>query len=180
MIRFPTCYALFYFALIKKFPYWWIFFHIKRILSHVTPGVPPRKTDGFSWYTVHATRPERVKTWSEAKATYFSVVWTVRKIILVDFVSTMIVIIQSFKILCLSTQAFKVSSHTNYTLWNQPGYSTFDLDLYVIVTNLSTHGSYESNHISLVLYSTISCVLNLWFFIYFIVTWKKKIPLEEK
>ena len=101
MIRFPTCYALFYFALIKKFPYWWIFFHIKRILSHVTPGVPPRKTDGFSWYTVHATHPERVKTWSEAKATYFSVVWTVRKIILVDFVSRMIVIIQSFKSFCV-------------------------------------------------------------------------------
>ena len=24
------------------------------------PGMPPRKTDGSSWYAVHATRPERL------------------------------------------------------------------------------------------------------------------------
>ena len=23
------------------------------------PGMPPGKTDGFSWYAVHVTRPER-------------------------------------------------------------------------------------------------------------------------
>ena len=26
------------------------------------PGVPPRKTDGFSWYAVRATRPKRVNS----------------------------------------------------------------------------------------------------------------------
>ena len=25
------------------------------------PGLPPGKTDGFSWYAMHATQPERVK-----------------------------------------------------------------------------------------------------------------------
>ena len=46
---------------LKKFPYCRFIFHIKRILSHVTPGVPPGKTDDFSSYAVRVTRPERVK-----------------------------------------------------------------------------------------------------------------------
>ena len=46
---------------LKKFPYCQFIFHIKRILSHVMADMPPGKTDCFSWYTMHATRPERVK-----------------------------------------------------------------------------------------------------------------------
>ena len=50
------CFILFILLLLKKFPYCRFIFHIKGILSHVTPGVPPGKTDGFSWYAVRATR----------------------------------------------------------------------------------------------------------------------------
>ena len=46
---------------LKKFWYCWFIFQKKRILSHITPGVPPRKS-GFSWYAVRAIRPERVQT----------------------------------------------------------------------------------------------------------------------
>ena len=46
---------------LKKFWYCRFIFQKKRILSHITPGVPPRKS-GFSWYAVRAIRPERVQT----------------------------------------------------------------------------------------------------------------------
>ena len=46
---------------LKKFLYCQFIFHKKHILSHVMPGLPPWKTDGFSWYAVHATWPEMVK-----------------------------------------------------------------------------------------------------------------------
>ena len=60
----------------KKFPYCQFISNIKRILSHVTPGVPPGKTDGFSWYAVRANRPERVKaeieTWQNLLVCHFT------------------------------------------------------------------------------------------------------------
>ena len=53
-----VCYTLLYFALIKKISVLPVFiFHIKLILSPAMTGMPPGKTDGFSWYTVHATQP---------------------------------------------------------------------------------------------------------------------------
>ena len=45
---------------LKIFLYCQFIFHKKRILSHVMQGMPPRKTDGFSWYTVRAAQPEKV------------------------------------------------------------------------------------------------------------------------
>ena len=57
---FLLCLILSILLSLKKFLYCQFVLHIKHILSHVTPGMPPRKTDGFSWYVVRATRPERV------------------------------------------------------------------------------------------------------------------------
>ena len=50
------CFILFILLLLKKFPYCRFIFHIIGILSHVTSGVPPGKTDGFSWCAVRTTR----------------------------------------------------------------------------------------------------------------------------
>ena len=57
---FLLCLILSILLSLKKFLYCQFVLHIKHILSHVTPGMPPRKTDGFSWYVVRATRLERV------------------------------------------------------------------------------------------------------------------------
>ena len=48
-----------YFALIKRFPYCRFILQIKSILHQVMPCVPSTTTNGFSWYVVRVTRPEK-------------------------------------------------------------------------------------------------------------------------
>ena len=56
----------------------------------------------------------------------------------------------------------------------------FDLNSKVIVTSMSTHVTYESNYIFLLLDSTMSYVLNFWSFYLFYCNLKEKEPIRRK
>ena len=61
---------------LKKFPYCQFIFHIKHILSHVMADMPPGKTDCFSWYTMHATRPKLFILWINCETLHInSLTW---------------------------------------------------------------------------------------------------------
>ena len=72
-------YSIFFALIKKKNPYYGFIFHIKRILSHTATGLPPKKTDGFLWYAVRTTWPERIKLlnkiFHEPLFTFSSIVW---------------------------------------------------------------------------------------------------------